>query len=180
MNSPRGIHLLHQINSSSAGTAGHRSVAVQGGSATPVLLAILSATVAIGLTVIGWKLARHWRRRDNQRADLTDLAQVLRRIHVQIQLLADQDTLATVTDCQALRTLKYELAGTGTAFAREVTTAVTDVVARLDVLLAAACPITSGAGTANLAQARTQGRAVQDALVATAAAQAVINRLRAR
>ncbi|MFI6658134.1 hypothetical protein ACIBL8_21725 [Streptomyces sp. NPDC050523] len=177
MNSPCIIQLLNEIGPS-VRTAGGHYTAAQGSRATPILVAILSAVVAIGIAVTGWKLARHWRRRDNQRADLTDLAQVLRRIHVQIQLLADQDTVAIVTDCQTLRTLKYELVGSDATFAPEVTTAVADVVARLDVLLAAALPVTTGVGTATLAQARTQGRAVQEALAATVHAQAVISRLR--
>ncbi|MDX3569304.1 hypothetical protein [Streptomyces sp. ID05-47C] len=166
---------------SSLKSIGHQHyLAVQSDTATSILLGLLSAAVAISLAITSWRLARHWRRRDNQRADLTDLAQALRRIHVQIQLLADQDAVATVTDCQVLRPLKYELDCAGGAFEQEVAAAIADVVARLDVLLAVALPTNTSVSTATLSQARAQGRAVQDTLAATAQAQKVVGRLRDR
>ncbi|GGJ69993.1 hypothetical protein [Streptomyces brasiliensis] len=136
---------------------------------------MLSAAVAIGIAVTGWKLARRWRRIDNHRADLTELAQLLRSIQVQIQLLADADTVATIADCQALRILKYELTGADVSFAPAAAGAVTDVIRRLDDLLGEASTTT---GAATLTRARAQGRAVQAALAAITAAQAVISRLR--
>jgi 2-methylisocitrate lyase-like PEP mutase family enzyme len=172
VNTPASRNLLDDIGLHFT-TAGH--LAGPAVEATPILLGLLSAAVAIGIAVTGWKLARHWRRRDNQRADLTEVAQLLRRIQVQIQLLADQDTVATATDCQELRALKYELAGADTSFAPDAAGAITEVIKRLDALLDEA-PASTGTGT--VVQARAQGRAVQAVLAAITAAQAVISRLR--
>ncbi|MFI7406005.1 hypothetical protein ACIBW9_37000 [Streptomyces sp. NPDC049541] len=156
-------------------TGGHYRIASSGVETTPILLGLLSAAVAIGLAVTGWKLARRWRRIDNHRDDLTELAKLLRRIQVQIQLLGDADTMATIADCQTLRALKYELAGADVSFAPDAAAAVTEVVHRIDELLGEA---TTHAGAATMTRARAQGRAVQAALDAIAAAQAVISRLR--
>jgi hypothetical protein len=87
-------------------TGGHHCLADPAGETTPILLGLLSAAVAIGIAVTGWKLARRWRRIDNHRDDLIELAQLVRRIQVRIQMLADADTMATVADCQTLRALK--------------------------------------------------------------------------
>ncbi|MFG2276846.1 hypothetical protein ACGFNY_44700 [Streptomyces chartreusis] len=78
---------------------------------------------------------RRWRRIDNHRNDLTELGQLLRRIQVLLQLLADADTMTTVADSQALRALKYELQGSDVPFAPEAAVAVTEVIRRLDGLL---------------------------------------------
>ncbi|WP_331736810.1 hypothetical protein OG426_55420 (plasmid) [Streptomyces canus] len=58
-------------------------------------------------------------------------------IHVQVQLLADQDTVATATDCQELR---VELVGADTSFAPDAAGAITEVVNRLDAAVLAAIP----------------------------------------
>jgi hypothetical protein len=88
--------------------------------------------------------------------------------------------VATVADCLALRSLKYELGGVDASFAPAVVTTVAVGITCLDAVLATALPVTTGAGTATLAQARAQGRAGQDALATTTTALAVISRLRSR
>jgi hypothetical protein len=63
------------------------------------------------------------------------------------------------------------------SFAPEAAAAVTEVIRSLDELLGEA---TTHTGAATLTRARAQGRAVQAALAAITAAQAVISRLRRR
>jgi hypothetical protein len=64
---------------------------------------------------------------------------------------------------------------------REVNAAVAAVSSYLDGLFSTALPDAAGAGgTTALAQARTQGRAIQDALTATITAQTLVSRLRDR
>ncbi|WP_331748709.1 hypothetical protein [Streptomyces chartreusis] len=176
MNTPHSRHPLDSIGAHLS-TGGHHYLVGPAVEMTPILLGLLSATVAIGIAITGWKLARRWRRIDNHRDDLTELAQLLRRIQVQIQLLADADTMPTVADSQILRTLKYELDGVDVSFAPEAADVVADVILRLDELLGEVSPHT---GAVTLTRARAQGRAVQAALVAITAAQAVISRLRRR
>ncbi|MFD5848142.1 hypothetical protein [Streptomyces chartreusis] len=176
MNTPDNRYPLVSVGSHLT-TSDHHYLAGPAVEMTPILLGLLSATVAIGIAITGWKLARRWRRIDNHRDDLTELAQLLRRIQVQIQLLAYADIMATVADSQILRTLKYELEGVEVSFDPEAVGVVTDVILRLDELLVEVSPHT---GTATLTRARAQGRAVQAALVAITAAQAVISRLRRR
>lgn len=180
MHSPHGFQLLDETAPSAVLTGHH--LAAQGGGATPVLLGLLSALVTIGIAVTGWKLAHHWRRVDNHRADLTELAKTLRRIRVHVQLLADQDALLTEADCPRLRTLMYELAGADAASTptSETTQVVTEVVTELHALLNTAVPTATGAGSATVTQARAQGRAVQVALAAITRAQGFIHRLRDR
>ncbi|MFG2276840.1 hypothetical protein ACGFNY_44670 [Streptomyces chartreusis] len=176
MNTPDSRNLLDSIGSRLI-AGGDQHLAGPAVEMTPILLGLLSAAVAIGIAVTGWKLARRWRRMDNHRDDLTELAQLLRRIQVQIQLLADTDTVITIADSQVLRTMKYELSGMDASFVPEVAGAVTEAIRRLNELLDEAAPHT---GAATLTRARAQGRATQAALVAVTAAQSVISRLRRR
>ncbi|MFJ2007968.1 hypothetical protein [Streptomyces chartreusis] len=176
MNTPDSRNLLDSIGSRLT-AGGDQYLAGPAVEMTPILLGLLSAAVAIGIAVTGWKLARRWRRMDNHRDDLTELAQLLRRIQVQILLLADADTMMTTADSHILRTLKYELAGVDVSFAQDAAGVVTEVIRRLDDLLGQASP---RPGATNLTRARAQGRAVQGALVAITTAQAVISRLRRR
>lgn len=159
--------------------AGHMYLAVGTTGATPVLLGVLSALVAIALAVTGWKLARHYRRRDLERADLTELAQLLHRIHVQVQILTQQEGVVTAPDLLTLRTLKVELECVTTPSLPDLSTALANITSRLDAYVGTAVP-TGAAGPDTLKQAQRQGRATQDLLTAIRQVQAAVQRLRSR
>ncbi|MEU6380066.1 hypothetical protein [Streptomyces sp. NPDC046909] len=146
-----------------------------------MFVGLLSAAVAITLTVVGWELTRRLRRRDQERADLTEVDRLLRRLGVRIRLLDDQDDVLTAAseDCRTLRSLKYELSGVDLPALPEVGTVLGAVVDRLDAFLGTALP-SHPAGTGTLTQARQQGRAAQEVLSAVDDAQDVVGRLRVR
>lgn len=158
-------------------TDGQEPLAV--GYAAPVLLGLLSALVAVAIAITGWKLAHYYRRRDRERADLTDVAQLLHRIHVQIQVLTDQEDVVTVLDLMPLKALKAELECISTQPLPDLDSTTANFTSHLGVYIATAIPAgTAGLGT--LKQAQQQGRATQDVLAAIREAQAVVQRLRSR
>lgn len=146
-------------------------------SAMPVLLGLLSALVAIAVAVIGWKLAHHYRRRDRERADLTDMARLLHRIHVQIQVLTDQEGVVTVLDLLPLKELKAELECMATPLQPALRATKANITTCLNTYIATGLPA-GDAAPGTLKQAQRQGRATHEALAAVKEAQAAVQRFR--
>jgi hypothetical protein len=142
-------------------------------------LGLLGALVAIAIAITGWKLAHYYRRRDRERTDLTDVAQLLHRIHVQIQVLADQEGVITVLDLLPLKELKSELECICTPSLSDLDSAKVNSTSRLAAYIATAIPEETVVPDM-LKRAQQQGRATEDVLAAIREAQAVVQRLRNR
>jgi hypothetical protein len=173
-----GIQSAPWTTTASLAATGHTYLASSGPDATTVLLGALSALVSIGIAVTGWTLLRRYRRRDHEHADLTELSQLLRRLYVQTQTLADQDGAATTADLATLRTMQYELGCAPTPSDPDLNTMLANVTSRLEALFTTAIPTAAGPGT--LKQARQQGGATREVLTAVKEAQALVDRLRGR
>jgi hypothetical protein len=107
------------------------------------------------------------------------VAQLLHRIHVQIQVLTDQEGVVTVPDLLPLKALKAELECISMPPLPDLDSAKVNFTSHLGAYIATAIPAgTAGPGT--LKQAQQQGRATQDVLAAIREAQAVVQRLRSR
>ncbi|WP_406482500.1 hypothetical protein [Streptomyces sp. NBC_01615] len=159
--------------------ASHTHLAAGPDATTTLLLGVLSALVGIGIAVTGWTLIRIHRRHDHDRADLTEASQLLRRLYVQIQTLADEDGVATGADFVTLRAVKYELRCVTTPTDPDLNTALVNVTSCLEAFFSTALPA-AATGPGTLQQARQQGRAAQEVLTAVQEAQAAVQRLRRR